>query len=85
MIFLRENVEARRSASAHGSPSPSTSAGKASASSSNTHRQRAERRPVALFAPVNSKIPPGNSFENMVFPESRLLAGATFSAKQGVS
>ena len=85
MIFRLLNVEARRSASAHGSPSPSTSDGKASTSSSKTHRQGAERSPVALLAPVSSRIPPGNSFENIVLPESRLRAGATFSARHGVS
>ena len=85
MIFLREKVDARRSASAQGSPSPSTSDGKASTSSSSTQRHGADLKPVAEFAPVSNKMPPGNSFENIVFPESLLLAGATFSAKQGVS
>ena len=85
IIFRRLKVDARRSANAQGSPSPSTSDGKASTSSSNTQRQGAERRPVALFAPVRSRIPPGNSLLNIVFPLSRLLAGAILSARHGVS
>ena len=30
-----------------------------------------ERRPTALFAPVITSTPPGNSFERTVLPESR--------------
>ena len=84
-IFRRANVVVRRSASATGSPSPSTSLGNASISSANKYRHGAERNPVALFAPVNSRIPPRYSLANIVFPESRLLAGAIFCAKHGVS
>jgi hypothetical protein len=85
MILRLLKVDARRSASAHGSPSPSTSDGNASTSSSSIQRQGADRKPVALLAPVSSKIPPGYSLLNIVFPLSRLLAGAIFSAKHGVS
>ena len=85
-IILRLlKVDALLSANAHGSPSPSTSLGKASTSSSNTQRHGADLKPVALLAPVSSKIPPGNSLLNIVLPLSLLLAGAIFSAKQGVS
>ena len=30
-----------------------------------------DRKPTALFAPVITSTPPGNSFERTVFPESR--------------
>ena len=85
MILRLENVDALRSANAHGSPSPSTSLGNASTSSSSTQRQGADRKPVAELAPVNSKIPPGKDLLNIVLSPSLLLGGATNPDKAGVS
>ena len=49
------------------------------------YRHGVERRPVELLDPVRIIIPPGKSLLNIVFPESRLRAGAIFSASTGVS
>ena len=37
------------------------------------------------MAPVITRMPPGNSFDSTVLPESRDRAGATFSRKLGLS
>ena len=84
-IFLRAKVVVLRSANVHGSPSPSTSLGKASTSSRKIYLQGVERSPTAELAPVRSIMPPTNSLENKVLPESLDLEAAILSLNLGVS
>jgi phage terminase large subunit GpA-like protein len=50
-----------------------------------TFARRRKVRPTALFAPVMTSTPPGNSFERTVLPESLLRAGATRALSSGTS
>src|SRR3972149_9155336 len=84
-IFFREKVSVRFPATDTGSPSPPPSPGYPSTSSIKRYLIGMERSPTALFAPVRIRRPPGNSFTNIVLPESLLLASATRSLRTGVS
>ncbi len=44
-----------------------------------------DRSPVALLAPVSTRMPPGNSLDSIEFPASRDRAGLTRSRSAGLS